>query len=76
MDIEGRHRKVHRTSEAGYRVHLLNRTSARRRIVAGDGDYAASETVLAEAVGRTQTRLLDYCPMPSLGGQLARAAPA
>ena len=30
-----------------------------------DADYEAFETVLAEAVERTQTRLLAYCVMPN-----------
>lgn len=44
---------------------MLNRANARMTIFADDGDYVAFEKVLAEAVERTETRLLAYCIMPN-----------
>ena len=43
--------------------HVLNRANARLPIFESDGDCAAFEQILAEAVERTQTRLLSYCLM-------------
>ena len=43
--------------------HVLNRANARMTIFKKDADYEAFENVLAEAVARTQTRLLAYCVM-------------
>lgn len=45
---------------------MLNRANARRTIFETDGDYAAFERVLAEAVERAcGIRLLTYCVMPN-----------
>lgn len=57
--------RPHRAATAGYVYHVLNRGNARQRIFANRDDYAAFESVLAEAVERTQTRLLAYCVMPN-----------
>ena len=57
--------RPHRAAEGGYVYHVLNRANARMTIFRGDGDYEAFQRVLAEAVERTQTRLLGYCLMPN-----------
>ena len=54
-----------RAAAAGYVYHVLNRANARLTIFEEQGDYEAFETVLTEAVQRTQTRLLAYCLMPN-----------
>jgi putative transposase len=54
-----------RAAEAGYVYHVLNRANARMRIFDDDEDFEAFEKVLAEAVERTNTRLLAYCIMPN-----------
>ena len=40
---------------------MLNRANARMTIFKHEADYAAFEKVLAQAVERTETRLLAYC---------------
>jgi putative transposase len=57
--------RPHRAAEGGFVYHVLNRANARMTIFENDGDYEAFEKVLAEAVERTQTRLLAYCLMPN-----------
>ena len=42
-----------------------NRDNQQLTIFADDEDYAAFEQVLAEAVERTQMRLLAYCVLPN-----------
>ena len=54
-----------RAAEGGYVYHVLNRANARMTIFEDDGDYAAFEKVLLEAVERTETRLLAYCLLPN-----------
>jgi putative transposase len=54
-----------RAAEGGYVYHVLNRANARMTIFAEDSDYQAFENVLAQAVERTETRLLAYCLMPN-----------
>jgi len=54
-----------RSAPGGYVYHVLNRANARMSIFDDAGDYEAFETVLAEAVQRTQMRLLAYCLMPN-----------
>ncbi len=54
-----------RTAEGGYVYHVLNRANARMTIFEDDGDYLAFESVLRQAVARSQTRLLAYCLMPN-----------
>ena len=54
-----------RAAEGGRVYHVLNRANARMTIFEDDGDYEAFEKVLAEAVERTETRLLAYCVMPN-----------
>ncbi|WP_029247746.1 transposase [Schlesneria paludicola] len=50
-----------RATPGGMIYHVLNRANARLPIFESDDDYMAFERVLAEAVERTQTRLLSYC---------------
>ena len=57
--------RAHRAAQGGYVYHVLNRANARMRIFDDDADYLAFEKVLAEAVERTETRLLAYCLMPN-----------
>jgi len=57
--------RPHRAAEGGYVYHVLNRANAKRTIFADTGDYQAFETVLIQAVDRTETRLLAYCVMPN-----------
>ena len=57
--------RPHRAAAGGYVYHVLNRANARMRIFDDGADYADFETVLAEAVKRTKTRLLAYCLMPN-----------
>jgi putative transposase len=45
--------------------HALNRAVARLPLFQKDGDYAAFERVLAEALEECPTRLLAYCFMPN-----------
>lgn len=54
-----------RAAQGGYVYHVLNRANARMKIFRKDADYEAFEAVLAEAVERTETRLLAYCVMPN-----------
>ena len=57
--------RPHRAAAGGYVYHVLNRANARMTVFEDDADYEAFEKVLAEAVARTQTRLLAYCLMPN-----------
>jgi putative transposase len=50
-----------RAADGGIIYHVLNRANARLPIFEKDGDYEAFEQILAEAVERTETRLLAYC---------------
>ncbi len=54
-----------RVATGGYVFHVLNRATARRRIFNNDGDYAAFERVLNEALTRVPVRLLCFCLMPN-----------
>jgi putative transposase len=54
-----------RFAPAGYVYHVLNRAVARLPLFHKDGDYAAFERVLAEALAEHPTRLLAYCLMPN-----------
>src|SRR5258708_6731746 len=53
-----------RAAEGGYVYHVLNRANARMPVFEDEGDYEVFEKVLAQAVERTETRLLAYCLMP------------
>lgn len=57
--------RLRRITAGGIVYHVLNRANARMPIFDGDGDYAAFEKVLGEAVRRTGMRLLDYILMPN-----------
>jgi len=54
-----------RAADGGYVYHVLNRANARIRIFDDAGDYEAFENILAQAVLRTETRVLAYCIMPN-----------
>jgi REP-associated tyrosine transposase len=57
--------RPHRAAEGGYVYHVLNRAIAQLKLFDDDGDYAAFENVLTQAVERAKTRLLAYCLMPN-----------
>jgi putative transposase len=54
-----------RYAPGGYVYHALNRAVARLPLFQKDGDYAAFERVLSEALEEHPTRLLAYCLMPN-----------
>ena len=54
-----------RAAKGGLIYHVLNRANARLTIFEKDQDYEAFEQILAEAVERSQMRLLSYCVMPN-----------
>ena len=54
--------RPHRAAEGGYVYHVLNRGNARMRVFDDDRDYDAFERLLAEAVERSEMRLLASCP--------------
>lgn len=54
-----------RSAAGGVVYHVLNRAVGRGTLFEDEGDYAAFEKVLAEAVERTRIRLLAYCLMPN-----------
>src|SRR5207244_3632564 len=54
-----------RNAPGGLVYHVLNRAVARLPLFQKDGDYAAFERVLAEALARHPIRLLSYCVMPN-----------
>lgn len=54
-----------RVASGGYVYHALNRANAGLTLFEDDGDYLAFERILAEAVERTEIRLLSYCLMPN-----------
>jgi putative transposase len=54
-----------RVAAGVYVYHVLNRANARLKIFEIDADYEAFEKILAQAVERSETRLLAYCVMPN-----------
>ena len=58
---------AHGTVTRHYRLvyHTLNRANAQLAIFTEQGDFAAFERILAEAVTRYDMRLLAYCVMPN-----------
>ena len=54
-----------RAAQGGLVYHTLNRANARLTIFEDDGDFAAFEGILADAVTRYAMRLLAYCVMPN-----------
>lgn len=54
-----------RVSPGGLAYHVMNRAPGRVTLFRDDGDYAAFERVLAEAVARFAVRLCAYCLMPN-----------
>ncbi len=58
--------RPYRTALGGYVYHMLNRANGRLPIFQKDGDYAAFERILAEALEHVSgMRLLAYCLMPN-----------
>lgn len=58
--------RPYRTALGGYVYHMLNRANGRLPIFQKDGDYAAMERILAEALAHVPgMRLLAYCLMPN-----------
>src|SRR5882757_1619121 len=55
----------HRNAPGGIVYHVLNRGNGRAPIFENEGDYAAFERVLEEALAREPVRLLAYCLMPN-----------
>src|SRR5260370_32063674 len=54
-----------RVAPGGFAYHAINRAVARLPLFQKDGDYAAFERVLAEAMQKNPIRLLGYCLMPN-----------
>jgi len=54
-----------RRAAGGMVYHVLNRGCGRMKLFSRDGDYAAFERALTEALARTPVRLLSYCLMPN-----------
>ena len=54
-----------RVGPGGLAYHVMNRAPGRVTLFRDEGDYAAFERVLAEAVGRFAVRLCAYCLMPN-----------
>lgn len=54
-----------RCADGGYVYHVLNRAVGRSPLFQKDGDYAAFEKALCEALDWQPTRLLTYCLMPN-----------
>jgi putative transposase len=54
-----------RAAQGGLVYHTLNRANGRLTIFEDDGDFAAFERILADAVTRYAMRLLAYCVMPN-----------
>lgn len=54
-----------RVCTGGYVYHALNRAVAREKIFKDNGDYAAFEKVVGQALERVPVRLLSYCLMPN-----------
>src|SRR5689334_20812986 len=52
-----------RNTPGGFVYHVLNRAVGRADLFKSDGDFAAFEKVLGEAVKRFDIRLLAYCVM-------------
>ena len=54
-----------RSTVGGYAYHVLNRANRRATLFGSEGDYAAFERILADALHRDTSRLLAYCLMPN-----------
>lgn len=58
--------RPYRAGLGGYVYHVLNRANGRLPIFHKDGDYAAFERILREALQHVPgMQLLDYCLMPN-----------
>jgi putative transposase len=54
-----------RKAVGGIVYHVLNRGCGKMKLFSRDGDYAAFEKVMSQALERTPVRLLSYCLMPN-----------
>jgi len=54
-----------RANDGGMVFHVLNRANARSTLFKKQGDYAAFEHVLCEALDYVDMRVLSYCLMPN-----------
>src|SRR6478609_7494844 len=54
-----------RCAMGGYVYHVLNRAVGRATLFTKDGDFAAFEKVMREALDWQPTRLITYCLMPN-----------
>lgn len=57
--------RLARVQPGGYVFHVLNRGNGRMALFEKPGDYAAFESVMAEAARHTPMRVLAYCLMPN-----------
>jgi len=57
--------RVARASVGGICYHVINRGNARATIFHAPGDFRAFLTAVAEAVERTDPRIIGYCVMPN-----------
>ena len=57
--------RPHRAADGGLVYHVLNRGNARMQIFEDERDFDAFEKALAEAVERSEMRLLAYCLLPN-----------
>jgi len=63
-----------RLATGGLVYHVLNRGNARATLFEDEGDYAAFERVLGEALGRTPLELFAWCLMPNHWHMVLRPA--
>src|SRR5450432_4892382 len=54
-----------RSAAGGLVYHVINRGNGHLRLFRKEADYLAFEKVMGEALGRTPTRLLAWCLMPT-----------
>ena len=57
--------RANRADEAGGVYHMLNRANRRDTIFHQDADFAAFESILEEALERSELLLYSYCVMPN-----------
>ncbi len=57
--------RCRRFSDAGYVYHVLNRSAKQVRLFKTASDYAAFESLMAEARHRLKMRVIAYCAMPT-----------
>ncbi len=57
--------RMKRADEAGGIYHMLNRANRKETIFHTESDYGAFESILTEALERSELRLYSYCLMPN-----------